>query len=123
MNRYIMKRNCLLRCLVFIAAVAVSAVDLTEAALVGGWKPIRDLNDPHVQDIGSYAVGAYNKRSNADLKFQRAVKGETQVVSGMNYRLVLAVKDGGADKQYQAVVWEKAWEHFRNLTSFKPWKA
>uniref|UniRef100_A0A2P2NS36 Cysteine proteinase inhibitor n=1 Tax=Rhizophora mucronata TaxID=61149 RepID=A0A2P2NS36_RHIMU len=116
-----MKRHCLFLCLVFVAAAFAADVARTEAALVGGWTPITNLSDPHVQEIASYAVREYNHRSNANLKLQRLVKGEKQVVSGIKYRLVLAVKEGGSDKKYQAVVWEKAWEHFRKLISFKPW--
>lgn len=86
----------------------------------GGWQPIKGANDPHIKEIGAFAVQEYDKTSNADLKFVTVVKGETQVVSGINYRLIVTAKDGSADKNYEALVWEKPWEKFRNLTSFKP---
>ena len=56
----------------------------------------------------------------SQLKFVSVVNGEAQVVAGVNYRLIVATKDGALSKNYQAVVWEKVWEHFRNLNSFTP---
>ncbi|KAG6641870.1 cysteine proteinase inhibitor 5 [Carya illinoinensis] len=91
--------------------------------LVGGWQPIKNVKDPHVKEIGEFAVSEYNKASSASLKFQNVVKGETQVVSGTNYRLVVVAKDGGVTKNYQAIVWEKPWENFKKLTSFTPVEA
>ncbi|KAK6269125.1 hypothetical protein QUC31_013285 [Theobroma cacao] len=91
--------------------------------LLGGWTPIENIKDPHVTEIAEFAVSEYNKQSKSSLKLQKVVKGETQVVSGMNYRLVLKATDGGsATKTYQAVVWEKAWQNYKNLTSFNPVK-
>ncbi|KAJ4843682.1 hypothetical protein Tsubulata_016594 [Turnera subulata] len=104
----------LLLCLLSAAAAALTA----EAALVGGWKPIKDLKDPHVIEIAEFAVGEYSRQAHAQLKLDKVLKGETQVVSGVNYRLVLAVKEGS--KRYEAVVWEKSWANYKNLTSFKP---
>ncbi|KAM4111860.1 hypothetical protein ACJW30_05G097300 [Castanea mollissima] len=88
--------------------------------LPGGWQPIKNVTEPHVTEIGEFAVEEYNKESKSQLKFLSVVKGETQVVAGTNYRLIVATKVGGLTKNYQAVVWEKTWEHFRNLTSFTP---
>ena len=89
------------------------------AVLVGGWRPIENVSDPHVQEIGKFAVTEHNKKATASLKFQSVVSGETQVVAGTNYRLVIAAADGGASNKYEAVVWEKSWMDFRSLTSFK----
>ncbi|KAF7840546.1 cysteine proteinase inhibitor 5-like [Senna tora] len=89
-------------------------------ALVGGWTPIKDIKEPHVTEIAEFAVTEYNKRSGAKLKLEKVIKGSTQVVAGTNYRLVVAAKDeSAAAKKYEAIVWEKTWEHFMNLTSFK----
>ncbi|KAK7859172.1 cysteine proteinase inhibitor 5 [Quercus suber] len=74
--------------------------------LVGGWQPIKNITEPHVKEIGEYAVEEYNKESKSQLKFVSVVKGETQVVAGTNYRLILATKDGALAKNYQAVVWK-----------------
>ncbi|KAH1055594.1 hypothetical protein J1N35_033659 [Gossypium stocksii] len=87
-------------------------------ALAGGWAPIKDIKDPHVTEIAEFAVNEHSKQSKVSLKLDKVVKGETQVVSGINYKLILNAKDGSAVNTYEAVVWEKAWLHFRNLTSF-----
>ncbi|PON34352.1 Cystatin [Parasponia andersonii] len=88
--------------------------------LVGGWQPIEDLKDPHVREIAEFAVTEYNKQSKLDLKLKSVVKGETQVVAGTNYRLVVSVQNKAVAEKYEALVWERPWLHFRNLTSFKP---
>ncbi|TYI23701.1 hypothetical protein ES332_A06G183000v1 [Gossypium tomentosum] len=89
---------CFLILLLSILFLPIIFSDARKDALDGGWTPIKDIKDPHVTEI--------------------AVKSETQVVSGINYKLVLKAKDGSAVNTYEAVVWEKAWLHFRNLTSF-----
>ncbi|KAI4296008.1 hypothetical protein L6164_035998 [Bauhinia variegata] len=91
-------------------------------ALVGGWTPIKDIKEPHVTEIANFAVTEHNKVSGTKLKLKEVIKGETQVVAGTNYRLVLEAKDGAKINQYQAVVWEKSWQHYRNLTSFVPYQ-
>ncbi|XP_022724248.1 cysteine proteinase inhibitor 5-like [Durio zibethinus] len=96
--------------------------DARKDALLGGWTPIENVKDPHVTEIAKFAVAEYNKQSKTSLKLLKVIKGETQVVAGTNYRLVLKATDGSATKAYEAVVWEKAWQNFRNLTSFNPVK-
>ncbi|PIA38365.1 hypothetical protein AQUCO_02800213v1 [Aquilegia coerulea] len=88
-------------------------------SLVGGWKPIEDIKDPHVQELGEFAVSEHNKEAKKNLKFDQVVRGDTQVVSGLKYRLVVTAKDGSVKNEYEAIVWEKAWLGFKNLTSFK----
>ncbi|GLT69102.1 hypothetical protein SLA2020_412790 [Shorea laevis] len=91
-----------------------------DGATVGGWQPIKDLNDAHVKEIAKFAVSEFNKQSNKNLKLNRIVKGEQQIVSGVKYRLTVNVKDGAESKSYEAIVVEKAWLKSRQLISFKP---
>ncbi|WCJ34076.1 Cysteine proteinase inhibitor 1 [Euphorbia peplus] len=109
---------CFLIAAVLSAALAAGSMRGT-GSMVGGWTPIKDLSDPNVKEIAQFAVSEYNRRSKGNLKLESVVKGETQVVSGANYKLVLAV-NGGGSKKYEAVVYDKPWAHVRNLTSFKP---
>lgn len=102
---------------VFLPLVAAAAD--RRGPLVGGWQPIKDLNDPHVKEIAEFAVSEYNKKSGKKLVLQSVVKGETQVVAGENYRLVMAVKDNSLAANYEGVVYERIWEHTRQLLSFK----
>ncbi|KAJ4975843.1 hypothetical protein NE237_000949 [Protea cynaroides] len=97
--------------------VSSSAGGRTE--LVGDWRPIKDLNETHVQEIAQFAVGEHNREYKTDLKYERVVQGESQVVAGANYRLIVAAKDGTVSNNYQAVVYERASEGLKNLTSFK----
>ncbi|CAL9174784.1 unnamed protein product [Musa hybrid cultivar] len=106
--------------LVLLGAVLPAPAAASSGKALGGWTPIKDVNDPHVQEIAQFAVSEHNKQANAALALGKVAKGETQVVSGTNYRLVLSASDGsGASAKYEAVVWEKPWEKFRQLTSFK----
>ncbi|XP_030519270.2 cysteine proteinase inhibitor 1-like [Rhodamnia argentea] len=108
----------LLLLLLLLAALLLSAL------AIGEWNPIKDVRNPHVKEIGEFAVAEFNKdpRHGADLQFQSVIKGETQVVSGTNYRLILAARDPAGVKNYEALVWEKPWEHFKQLKSFSPVK-
>ncbi|KAK4744244.1 hypothetical protein SAY87_010556 [Trapa incisa] len=88
--------------------------------LVGGWQSINDINDPYIKEIAGFAVNEYNKQALASLKFAKVTSGESQVIAGTNYRLIIAAIDGTTTRNYEAIVWDKPWEHFRQLTSFKP---
>ncbi|PRQ38034.1 putative protein kinase RLK-Pelle-DLSV family [Rosa chinensis] len=79
---------------------------------------IEDINDPHVKEIAEFAVSEYNKKSGKKLELQSVVKGETQVVPGENYQLVIAVTDNSSVAKYESVVYERIWEHTRELLSF-----
>ena len=109
----------LLLSLVAVAATTASAA-LGGGGRVGGYSPIENLNDQHLVEIAQFAVDQYNKQNGAHLQLVKIVKAEQQVVSGMNYRLVIEAKDGGAERNYQAIVYEKPWQKIRQLTSFKP---
>ncbi|CAH2052749.1 unnamed protein product [Thlaspi arvense] len=90
------------------------------AARVGGWIPITNIKDPHVLQNGEFAVSEYNKQTKSGLKFNSVVSGESQVVSGLNYRLVVVADESGRSKNYKAIVWEELWQKSKNLTSFTP---
>lgn len=110
--------------------LSLAAVACTSAArlggrgeMVGGWSPIPDVGDEHIQELGGWALGkAKEARLAGDgLRFRRVVRGEQQVVSGMNYRLVVDAADPkGRSAPYVAVVYEQVWTSTRELTSFKP---
>ncbi|KAK4371560.1 hypothetical protein RND71_011035 [Anisodus tanguticus] len=108
----------------FLVVVATVLLYVSDAqggrkeAIAGGWKPITNITDPEVVDIGKFAVDEHNKEAKTKLKFQKIMKGESQVVAGINYRLVITAKDGDSPHNYLAEVWDKPWEKFRNLTSF-----
>lgn len=65
-------------------------------------------------------MSEHNNVTKDSLVFVQVVKGDQQVVSGMNYRLVLEAKDAKeVVAKYLAVVWEQSWTNSTRLTSFK----
>ncbi|KAG9131740.1 hypothetical protein Leryth_009479 [Lithospermum erythrorhizon] len=87
-------------------------------ALAGGWHPIPDPTDKYVVEIAKFAVEEHNNKTNSQLKFGRVLKGDEQVVSGMNYRLFVEANHEGGLDEYVTVVYDKPWEKLRTLTSF-----
>ncbi|KAL0010817.1 hypothetical protein SO802_005925 [Lithocarpus litseifolius] len=61
----------------------------------------------------------YNKESKSQLKFLSVVKGETQVVSGTNYRLIVATKDQPRKHEPQTPTVKK--EELKTLWDFEKW--
>lgn len=108
-----------------VAATAAGRVRSRRVSLNGDdWTPIPNVKDPHVQEMGNFAVAEYNKQTGESLKFKGVVSGEMQLVAGMNYRLILMAKNGGLIAEYEVVVYECPWENLKELTSFerRPWK-
>ncbi|WOK92402.1 hypothetical protein Cni_G01093 [Canna indica] len=89
-------------------------------ALPGGWSPIENIKDPYTREIAEFAVCEHNNQlEKTNLTLVKVVRGESQVVAGTNYRLVLQAKDGrGVSAKYEVVVWVQPWKNFRQLTSF-----
>lgn len=112
-------RGIFLTLFLLLVASPVPNVSAAKVSLVGRWQPIKEPKDPYVQEIGKFAVTEHNKEAKTNLVYKTVIKGETQVVAGTNYRLIISAKDGASSDEYQAVVWDKPWEHFRNLTSFQ----
>uniref|UniRef100_A0ACD5Z0R2 Uncharacterized protein n=1 Tax=Avena sativa TaxID=4498 RepID=A0ACD5Z0R2_AVESA len=85
-----------------------------------GWEPIPDINDQHIQELGGWAVSEFLKHANCLIKFSKVVSGKQQIVSGMNYRLVIDASDVGSGKlgKYNAEVYEQEWTNTRKLISF-----
>ncbi|CAL4940201.1 unnamed protein product [Urochloa decumbens] len=115
-----------------VAALAAAAAFVPAGAALGGggrrgplggWRAIQNVSDPHIQELGGWALGqAQEKRlagAGPGLRFRRVVSGEQQVVAGMNYRLhVDAADPKGRAAPYVAVVYEQLWTNTRELTSF-----
>ncbi|KAE8683146.1 putative MO25-like protein [Hibiscus syriacus] len=110
-------RFLLLLSLLFHSLIISDAVRVSD---VGGWTPIKNLNDPHVTKIAEFAVNEYNKQSKASLKLVAVVSGDSQLASGMTYRLLLKANDGTMTNEYRAVVWEQVQQDFKKLIVFIP---
>ncbi|KAL7607094.1 cysteine proteinase inhibitor 5 [Lactuca sativa] len=85
---------------------------------VGSWLEIASPDDPAVIEVGQFAVDQHNKDTNSTLKFQSVVKGDTQIVGGMNWRLTIEVKDDNSTKNCEAYVYEQPLQKVRKLISF-----
>ncbi|XP_047939798.1 cysteine proteinase inhibitor 1-like [Salvia hispanica] len=107
-----------------LSLMAVALVPISAASrghIVGGWKPIDNPNAPEIVEIAKFAISEYNKQKKTALDLVSVVKGESQVVAGINYRLVISAKDASAaaPKTYSAVVYSKPGPKSLKLTSFE----
>ncbi|XP_071709202.1 cysteine proteinase inhibitor A-like [Rutidosis leptorrhynchoides] len=86
---------------------------------VGNWLEIVSPDDPVVIEVAKFALEEHNNDTNSSLKFERVVKGENQIVGGINWRLTIEVEDDNSIKNCEALVYEQPWEDVRQLSSFK----
>ncbi|CAK9320234.1 unnamed protein product [Citrullus colocynthis] len=94
------------------------------------WEPIKNMNDPYVQEMGRFAVMEHaHKLCGVGLTFIRVVSGETMMVlEGKKYRLVVEVKEeivvpcgpSSSIKLYVAILLDKPCHKSWKLLSFKP---
>ncbi|KAL2932294.1 Cysteine proteinase inhibitor 5 [Bienertia sinuspersici] len=109
--------------LITITSAAGGLTPAKSQPLPGGYTPINNISDPHVIEVARFAVEEHNKQDDAHLlKFLRILKGWSQVVAGINYRLIIAAEPincNGKVYHYEAIVYERPWQHFMNLTSFE----
>ena len=116
-----MSRPLLLFAALAVAVAAAAVAAPARVGMPGGWSAIPDVSDPHIQELGGWALGQAKRARLAGegLQFRRVVRGEQQVVSGMNYRLYVDAADAaGRSAPYVAVVYEQVWTSTRELTSF-----
>lgn len=80
---------------------------------LGAPVPIKDINDPRVQEVGKYAVDEHNKKTGGNLIFERVVNGLRQVLRETIYVIVIEAKTAEEiNWTYEAKVIE---------TPFRPW--
>uniref|UniRef100_A0A0D9V6U9 Cysteine proteinase inhibitor n=1 Tax=Leersia perrieri TaxID=77586 RepID=A0A0D9V6U9_9ORYZ len=99
--------------------MADTAID-DEDLITGGIMPVGSVNDLNLIDLARFAVTEHNKKANALLEYEKLVKVKQQVVQGTMYYFTIEVKEGGANKLYEAKVWEMLWLDFKELQEFKP---
>ncbi|WVZ55950.1 hypothetical protein U9M48_006547 [Paspalum notatum var. saurae] len=105
--------------ILFAIAIVASAITAPITVAGCGSHPILDVNEPHIQELGAWAVAEHVKQTNDGLKFGKVVSGSEQLVSGVNYRLYIVVLNlAGQNVTYNAVVYEQIWINTRELTSF-----
>ncbi|XP_037463644.1 putative cysteine proteinase inhibitor 7 [Triticum dicoccoides] len=109
--------------LVAIATI-VHVVATPTTAIPGGWFKIKNIADPHIQELGKWAVLEHTQLGGNDgLRFVKVVSSEEQIVNGVNYRLVIdALRLDGSHGTYKAVLFEKDSSNpkTRKFISFTP---
>ncbi|MED6194256.1 hypothetical protein PIB30_026768 [Stylosanthes scabra] len=88
--------------------------------IIGGWNKIEDLSTPEVTEIANFAVN----EGSVGLKLEKVLHGQSQVVDGFQFLLVLSAKGGEevgekSDK-YLAVVYQPATAE-KKLIFFAPY--
>ncbi|KAG2239076.1 hypothetical protein Bca52824_089936 [Brassica carinata] len=79
--------------------------------------PIKDVSARNIEEVAKYAINEHNSESNDNLVFVKVIEGKRQVLSAIIYDLIIAAKNnGGATKNYKAVVMES--ERDKILYSF-----
>ncbi|WCJ44011.1 hypothetical protein M5689_024708 [Euphorbia peplus] len=93
----------------------------TTVALTDNWIPIKDLKNSNVVEKANFAIKEHNKKANTNFKLGTIEKGESKIFMGMNYRLLLVVREGASKNKYEAIIWVKPGMEL-TLVSFKPHK-
>ncbi|TVU47990.1 hypothetical protein EJB05_07609, partial [Eragrostis curvula] len=75
--------------LIVVVTMVISVIAMSTMALQGAFQPINNITDPHIQELGAWAVSVHNRQANAGLKFNRVIGGQYQVVSGTRYHLII----------------------------------
>ncbi|GAA0148469.1 hypothetical protein Leryth_000590 [Lithospermum erythrorhizon] len=76
-------------------------------------------NDIGHDHLARFAVDHHNTKQNAGLEFHKVVNVKEQVVAGTMYHITLEAADGAQKKVYEAKVWVKPWENFKEVQDFK----
>ena len=112
-----------LRYILVLLALLCPLFAADASAPAGDWKPVEDISDSLVIDIGKFAVYEYHQQHNKDLVFQNVTKASYKDVErGTLYRLVIIVKDYDSNLNpnpvYLATVFRRPFDRFKKLLSF-----
>ncbi|KAJ0629520.1 putative Cystatin domain-containing protein [Helianthus annuus] len=90
-------------------------------SVIGGITEVKDFaNSLEIEDLARFAVDEHNKKQNTLLEFGKVLNAKEQIVAGKLCYITLEATDGGVKKTYEAKVWVKPWENFKELQEFKP---
>ena len=89
--------------------------------LVGDFVWIENVEDPKVQEVAKFAVMEKNKQASWHLKYKSMVEGWTQLVNGINYKLIIEARHDGVLTKYETLVYE-SFQGFKQLIYLKPYK-
>ena len=89
-----------------------------DAPIAGGYGE-RRVDDPSVTAAAAFAVRERGRQTRRRVTLLSIVSAESQVVAGMNYRMVLHVREGGVDTYMTVVVFQNLRGKF-SLVSWEP---
>uniref|UniRef100_A0A0D9Y1P7 Cystatin domain-containing protein n=1 Tax=Leersia perrieri TaxID=77586 RepID=A0A0D9Y1P7_9ORYZ len=106
--------------LLTIITVCIAATAPGATATIKGWHPIKDINDPHIQELGHWAVSKTNKVTpSIPLTFSKVTSGEEHYqFLTTEYLLHINASIYGVIHSYTAVLIEEVSKK-RTLLSFK----
>jgi hypothetical protein len=108
---------CAVLCVLVVAFTGCAAFGDSRNGFVGGYSKV-PITDEEVIAAAKYAVDEQSKREAEHLQLVRIRSSEQQVVAGMNYQLVLAVKKGTKERAAKATVYKDLKFHL-SLTAWE----
>lgn len=103
---------------VMLWAAAPPASKAQDVPVAGGYSE-RATNDRGVAAAAAFAVRERGRRVGRRVTLLEIRRAETQVVAGLNYRLMLTVREGGKERDVTAVVYQNLRQRL-SLTSWEP---
>src|SRR5215204_4003996 len=113
----IMKRVLLAALVLVMLWAAAPSATAQEMPVVGGYGE-RPTSDTGVAAAAAFAVRERGRRTGRRVTLVAVRRAETQVVAGLNYRLLLSVREGRAARDVTAVVYQ----NLRQRLSLKSWE-
>lgn len=112
--------------------LACASMALAASHMVGGSTPASP-HDPDTQKAARFALTSLNEGNEARENFGNALAGHltlvaikdvtTQVVAGVNYNMVLSVRDeAGHTQDISVTVWARPWLEKRNDPTDPAWQ-
>lgn len=93
--------------LILLCACSSPNEPLGNGQIVGNYRNAVDDDRARVNATANFAVTTEAARCGRDLSLVRIVSAQTQIVAGINYRMILNVRDGGKRRDALVVVWRK----------------
>ena len=113
-----MKRALLTVLALLILGAGAPTASAQDAPIAGGYSE-RRVNDRSVTAAAAFAVRERGRQTSRRVTLLSIKRAETQVVAGMNYRLLLSVREGGKVVDVTAVVFQNLSRRL-SLESWEP---
>jgi hypothetical protein len=113
-----MKRLLLTALALLVLGAGAPALRAQQTPIAGGYGE-RRVNDPGVRAAAAFAVRERGRQTRRRVTLLNLTSAESQVVAGVNYRLVMDVREGGEVRSVTAVVFQNLRRRL-SLTSWEP---